>query len=250
MLNTAKKITLFLFVSLLFSGCVSMKTYRNTQSELLSLKYGRNAMTTELEQSRAESARLAQQNAELLAKLNNSKDDERIAELETALAERDRILEKIRAELTDAVGHLQGRGLSLVNKNGKIYVLMEDKLLFESGKYNLTKEGKTAIREIGTVLAKIKNVDIVIEGHTDNKGLLERKDAEIVDNWDLSCKRATEVVRVLGTTKGLPMARITASGRGQYMPIATNKTESGRAQNRRTEIALTPQLDKLIKLLK
>lgn len=127
---------------------------------------------------------------------------------------------------------------------------MEDKLLFESGKYNITKEGKNTVRNIGNVLSKTNNIEIIIEGHTDNKGLLKKKDAQIVDNWDLSCKRATEVVRVLAATQGINPKRITASGKGQYMPMGNNQNETGRAQNRRTEIILTPQMDKLIELLK
>lgn len=237
----------YLTIVLLLSGCVSMKTYRRVNGEMLSLKYSYDEMASRLEAVNARNATLEDEYARLL---NDDKTDQRTAELEALLLERDQILNQIRMSLSDALSEFENNGLSLEQKDGKIYVMMEDKLLFEFGKYNITKDGRSAIREIGSVLAKIDNVDIVVEGHTDNKGLLKRKDTQIVDNWDLSCKRATEVVRVLMQSQGIVPSRIVASGRSQYVPIADNITDAGRAQNRRTEIILTPQLDKLIELLK
>lgn len=233
-------------LSVVLTGCVSMKSYRDAKTEMLSLKYGYDQMAAEVEAIKARNATLE----EAYAALQTSGEDDQIATLKAALAERDVMLAQIRSELTDVVGHLEGKGLTLTQRDGKIYVQMDDKLLFESGKYDITKAGKTTIRDIATVLAKAQNVYIVIEGHTDNKGLLKKKDSQIVDNWDLSCKRATEVVRVISANKSIAAKRITASGRSQYSPVDTNDTEAGRANNRRTEIVLIPQLDKLIELLK
>lgn len=244
---TMSKFLPIIIAAFMLSGCVSMKSYRDTKSEMLSLKYGYDDMKTQLEAIKARNATLEDEYNRLM-EANETNDN--TAQLEALLAERDQILSDIRSALTDALSSFEDRGLTLVQKNGKIYVMMEDKLLFESGKYNITKDGKSAIREIGSVLSEIANVDIVVEGHTDNKGLLKKKDAQIVDNWDLSCKRATEVVRVLSQSGGIAPVRIVASGRGQYYPISDNNTETGRAQNRRTEIILTPQLDKLMDLLK
>lgn len=245
-----KKIVSLLILSLTLNGCVSMKTYRDTKAEMLTLKYGHDQMVAQVETIRERNATLEDEYAQLLARLENANADEQVAALRAALAERDMVLSQIRSELSVAVGHLEGKGLTLTQRNGKIYVQMDDKLLFESGKYDITKAGKSAIRDISSVLAKTPNVDIIIEGHTDNKGLLKKKDSQIVDNWDLSCKRATEVVRVLAANTGVKQKRITASGRSQYSPVDDNTTENGRANNRRTEIILTPQLDKLIELLK
>lgn len=244
-----RKTILISVVALLMTGCVSMKKYRETQSELLSLKYGDSGYQSELAELQREYTSLEEDYEYLREEYNRLRNDGRVAELEAMLAERDEILNQLRSELQDAVGDLQGRGLSLDTKNGKIYVLMDDKLLFESGKYDLTKEGERAVKDIGGVLAKMTKVEIIVEGHTDSRGLLTREGAQIVDNWDLSCKRATEVVRLLNKTKGLKSNRITAAGRGQYMPVADNNTESGRAQNRRTEIILTPKLEGLAMLL-
>lgn len=234
----------------LLTSCVSTKNYRDTKTEMLQLKYGYDQMASQVEAIKARNATLEEEYAKLQAKLDANDNDSQAAELREMLAERDQILQEIRSQLTGAIGHLEGKGMTLTQKNGKIYVQMEEKLLYQSGKYNITKEGKSAIRNIGSVLVKTPRVDIIIEGHTDNKGLLKRKDAQIVDNWDLSCKRATEVVRVLASTQGIDPERITASGRGQYMPLGLNSTDSGRALNRRTEIIITPQMDKLIELLK
>lgn len=245
-----RKIILTTLVACTTLGCVSMKNYRNSKSEMLSTKYGYDELVAELEAVKSRNATLEEEYAALQAKMDEADSDDQTAQLKAMLAERDQILDQIRAELTSAVGHLEGKGLTLTQRNGKIYVQMEDKLLFESGKYNITKEGKNTVRNIGNVLSKTNNIEIIIEGHTDNKGLLKKKDAQIVDNWDLSCKRATEVVRVLAATQGINPKRITASGKGQYMPMGNNQNETGRAQNRRTEIILTPQMDKLIELLK
>lgn len=241
-----KHLVIVLILSLTMAGCVSMKSYRDAKTEMLSLKYGYDRMAAEVETVKARNATLE----DAYAALQTSGADDHIATLEAALAERDMALAQIRSELSGVVGHLEGRGLTLTQRDGKIYVQMDDKLLFESGKYDITKTGKSTIRDIATVLAKTPNVHIIIEGHTDNKGMLKKKDSQIIDNWDLSCKRATEVVRVISANRGIAPKRITASGRSQYSPVDTNDTEMGRANNRRTEIILTPQMDKLIELLK
>lgn len=242
------KVLLFSLLALTLNGCVSLKEYRKVKGEMLSLKYGYDDMASQYEAIKARNTTLEEEYEKLLNGGGN--DDSRTAELEALIKERDLILDQVRSALSEALSDFENQGLSLVQKGGRIYVMMEDKLLFESGKYDITKAGKSAIRKIGNVLSNLTNVNVVVEGHTDNKGLRERKDAQIVDNWDLSCKRATEVVRVLLLNDNISPTRIVASGRGQYMPLANNATEEGRAQNRRTEIALTPQLDKLMELLK
>lgn len=240
------KILPTLCLALILSSCVSVKTYRNTKAELLAYQFGQNNLQSEIDS-------LTERNGELEEECDDLKRQgtasDRTIELERLLAERDEMLAQIKNALNESLEYFQDKGLSLAQRNGKIYVSMEDKLLFESGKYELTGNGEDAISEIVNVLVKIPTVDILVEGHTDDKGLLTKPGAQIIDNWDLSCKRATEVVRLMMQTKGLDPKRITASGRGQYMPLVKNNSDASRAMNRRTEIILTPKLDKVMEII-
>jgi len=131
-------------------------------------------------------------------------------------------------------------------KNGKVYVSMTDKLLFRSGSAEVEDKGKDAIKKLAEVLNKNTDVSIMIEGHTDN---IPIKTAQFQDNWDLSVGRSTNIVRLLDETYKVDAKRLTAAGRGEYLPKASNETPEGRAKNRRTEIILTPKLDELYKLI-
>ena len=141
----------------------------------------------------------------------------------------------------------ENNGLTIEQKNGKVYVSLDESLLFASGKYDIEKKGKEALNSLGAVLEKNSDVNVLVEGHTDNvpysgSGILK-------DNWDLSVKRATSVVKIILETNDINAQRLTAAGRADYIPIASNDTKEGRAANRRTEIILTPKLDELMKLL-
>ena len=131
-------------------------------------------------------------------------------------------------------------------KNGKVYVSMTDKLLFRSGSADIEDKGKEAIKKLADILNKNTEVSITIEGHTDN---IPIKTAQFKDNWDLSVARATNMVRLLDETYKVDAKRLTAAGRGEYVPKATNETPEGRAKNRRTEIILSPKLDELYKIV-
>jgi chemotaxis protein MotB len=137
--------------------------------------------------------------------------------------------------------------LTVTQKDGKIYVAMSDKLLFESGSAQVNKQGHTALGKLAGVLKKQTDVDVTIEGHTDSKPI---KTARFKDNWDLSVVRATSVVRILTRDYGVDPLQILPAGRGEYMPIDSNENADGRARNRRTEIIITPRLEKLINILK
>lgn len=170
----------------------------------------------------------------------------RVAELEQAIAARDNALSDIRSKVADALLGFDGKGLSISRRDGKVYVSMDDKLLFRSGSFDIDPRGAEAVRQLSEVLAANPDININVEGHTDNvpypgKGLLK-------DNLDLSVKRATTVTRLLLENKGIDPLRIVSSGRGEYMPLSTDNTAEARARNRRTEIILTPKLDELLKL--
>ncbi len=168
-------------------------------------------------------------------------------ELKAVLARKDSAVLALKAKVQDALLGFENNGLTIEQKNGKVYVSLDESLLFASGKYDIEKKGKEALNSLGAVLEKNSDVNVLVEGHTDNvpyngSGILK-------DNWDLSVKRATSVVKIILEKNDINAQRLTAAGRADYIPIASNDTKEGRAANRRTEIILTPKLDELMKLL-
>lgn len=157
--------------------------------------------------------------------------------------------EKVKALLNSVQDALMGFNsdeLSVTMKNGKVYVAMSDKLLFESGSAKVDKRGKEALAKLAEVLNKQSDIDVFIEGHTDSKPI---RTAQFKDNWDLSVLRATSVVRILTEDYDVKPLQIQPSGRGEFMPVADNETAEGRSKNRRTEIIMAPKLDKLLQIL-
>jgi chemotaxis protein MotB len=128
-------------------------------------------------------------------------------------------------------------------KNGKVYVLLEERLLFESGSTVVDAKGVEALKNLAKVLEKETEIDVLIEGHTDNVPI---KSATIKDNWDLSVLRATAILRIITSNSKIEAKRLTAAGRGEFMPIDNANTPEARKKNRRTEIILTPKLDELM----
>ena len=177
------------------------------------------------------------------------------------LAEREATINKLQAEVDaqnarlqsllnsvkDALLGFSSDELTVTEKNGKIYVAMSDKLLFESGSAQVNKQGKEALGKLAEVLKKQHDIDVFIEGHTDNKPI---KTVQFKDNWDLSVVRATSVVRILTKDYGVNPLQILPCGRGEFMPVDNNESVEGRAHNRRTEIIMAPKLDKLMDILK
>ncbi len=172
----------------------------------------------------------------------------RLVELETILARKDSAVNALKAKVSDALLGFEGKGLTVVQKNGKVYVSMEDKLLFKSGSYDIDPKGAEAIRELARVLAKNADINVMIEGHTDDLPY-RSSSADMKDNWDLSVKRATTVVRTLLQNKDIDPKRVIASGHSEYIPLDPAKTAAARQKNRRTEIILTPKLDELLSVL-
>ena len=185
---------------------------------------------------------------ELLTKKMQELDDRErtINQLQDLINAQNEKVQNILKSVKDALMGFSSDELSVREENGKIYVAMSDKLLFQSGSATVDKRGKEALAKLAEVLNKQKDVDVNIEGHTDTKPI---HTARFADNWDLSVIRATSVVRILTKEYGVSPMQIVPSGRGEYLPVADNETTEGRSKNRRTEIIIAPKLDELLKIL-
>ncbi len=191
---------------------------------------------------------LAQERAEL-EKLQRELDERsaRIGELEQILAKKDEILNRVKQSLSASLDEFKSQGLQVHMKDGKLYVSMQNKLLFDSGSWRLKGRGLSALNKIASVLADNPDIEITIEGHTDD--VPYRGNAYIEDNWDLSVKRATTVVRQLLKNTRIDPKRLVAAGRSKYHPVAPNDTPQNRAKNRRIEVILVPNMAKIKALL-
>ncbi len=224
---------------------LSQKNQSEYQKELGSL----------LQQVQNEKDNLLKKEEELrdrTAKLNKLQTDfnaskDRLLELEQMLAAKEAATNELRRKVADALLGFEGKGLTVTKKNGKVYVSLDEKLLFKSGSYAIESAGAQALRELAKVLEANSDINIMVEGHTDNVPL--RGSGEIKDNWDLSVKRATTVVRTLLQGSNINPDRIIAAGRSEYVPIDTSDSSEGRQKNRRTEIILSPKLDELLEIL-
>ncbi len=172
----------------------------------------------------------------------------RLVELEQILDAQQRAVRDLKKKVSDALFGFENNGLTIAMKNGKVYVSLDEKLLFRTGSYNIDVNGKEALKKLATVLAKNRDIQITIEGHTDDVPYIS-SGGQIQDNWDLSAKRATTVVRVLLDGSGIDPQRMTVAGRGEYMPVDSRNTSDARQKNRRTEIILTPDLGELYRIL-
>ena len=170
-----------------------------------------------------------------------------LKELKKTIARQDSITKRLNDIIRNALLGFKSDELSVEVKNGKVYVSMSDKLLFKSASATIEEKGLEAIKVLADVLNKNNEIDILIEGHTDN---LPIRNAVYRDNWDLSVARATSIVRILVDEYKIEAVRLTASGKGEFSPKASNSTPEGRAKNRRTEIILSPKLDVIMELLK
>lgn len=182
----------------------------------------------------------------LKAKLEST--SARMEELEQMIAAKDAGMKALKDNLSKALNAFEGKGLTVEQRNGKVYVSMENKLLFESGSWKVGSEGKKAVVALGKVLGENPEISVLIEGHTDDDKITGAI-GNIENNWDLSTKRATAIVTILGENKSIDKKNLTAAGRGEFAPIATNDTTEGKAKNRRIEIILTPKLDEISKML-
>lgn len=171
----------------------------------------------------------------------------RIQEMQDILNQKDAEVKALKNKVSSALKGFEGGGLNVTEKDGKVYVSMEDKLLFASGSWTINEQGLNAIKTLAGILENEKDIAVLIEGHTDN--LAYRGNGQVKDNWDLSVMRATSVVRAILQNGDIEPVRLSASGRSEYLPIDDANTPEARAKNRRTEIILTPNLDKLFELI-
>ena len=171
----------------------------------------------------------------------------RVKELEDIIAQKDAAVRALKDRIAEALLGFKDKGLTVEQRNGKIYVSLEAKLLFPSGSTVVNAEGKKALLDLANVIKEEKDITILVEGHTDTDPL--NGSGAMKDNWDLSVLRATSVVRIMNEDGGVDNTMLTAAGRGEYIPVADNSTSEGKAKNRRIEIILTPNLDRLFEIL-
>ena len=169
-----------------------------------------------------------------------------IKDLKSSIAKKDSLNMALVMNLKGAIGNLDDKDINIKVDKGVVYIDISDKLLFKSGSYDVTDRAKVVLGKVAKVLNNQPDIEFLVEGHTDSVAF---KNGILIDNWDLSVKRATTVVRLLQEQYGLDPKRMSAAGRGQYLPVADNSTAEGRAANRRTRIVILPQLDQFFKLL-
>lgn len=257
-------------IMLCATGCVSQKKYAALQTQYTDATRSRDQLQTEKTALQEEKARseealrtslltknqqvnqlnaslsgAQQENSQLSADLRGK--EQRIAEMQRILDQKDAAVKALRQKVGDALLGFNAQDLQVNVRNGKVYVSLSEQLLFKSGSTKVDPKGQEALSKLATALKGNQDVNVLVEGHTDNVPIA-RGTAGMRDNWDLSVLRATEITRIL-TQAGLPASQVTPSGRAQYVPIAQNDTPTNKALNRRTEIILTPKLDELFQIL-
>lgn len=203
--------------------------------------------TTALKQLQDLSVISAQQADNIRKSLENiGAKDAYIQTLQESMARKDSLNMALVMNLKGAIGNLEDEDINIKVDKGVVYIDISDKLLFKSGKYELTPQAMTVLGKVAEVLKNQPDLEFMVEGHTDN---VPYANGILVDNWDLSVKRATSVVRILQNKFGLDPSRISAAGRSEYKPVADNNSKENKALNRRTRILVLPQLDQFFQLL-
>lgn len=194
-----------------------------------------------------------QENLERTRKLNDSlgtslaERERKVKELETILSNKDKAVVDLKNKISNALLGFKENDLTVNVKNGKVYVSLAEQLLFGSGSSEIDAKGVTALQQLGKAIKDQKDLHIMVEGHTDNVPI-GKKSQYMQDNWDLSVMRATSITRIL-TKSGVSASQITASGKGEYLPLMANTSDQNKQKNRRTEIIITPDLNELFRIL-
>jgi chemotaxis protein MotB len=215
-----------------------MGQLERTQSDLYAKEDQLNMLSQKLD---ADRRKLDQLSSELDSR------NKRLTELERMIAEKDEAVNSLRKKVSDALMGFEGQGLTITKKNGKVYVSLDEKLLFKSGSTDVDPRGVSALKKLAVVLEQNPDINITIEGHTDDVPVVSG--SHLKDNWDLSVRRATSIIRILLDNSSINPKRLTASGRGEFLPVDSGKTPDARQKNRRTEIILTPNLDEIFDIL-
>lgn len=251
-------------ICLLSTSCVSKRKLHAAQNDASTLRADSAQFANQIAQQQSTIGQLKQQIGDLNKKvedlnsqagllssdaknkqnqLNMTK--EQLARLEALMEQQRHAIQEIRQKMTDALVGFNAKDLSVSIKNGKVYVSLSENLLFPSGSATVNPKGKDALSKLAAVLNSNPEITVDCEGHTDSVPIHGRYQ----DNWALSVARSTAIVRILTTDYQVDPTRVIASGHSSYEPIQDNSTADGRAQNRRTDIILTPKLDELFKLL-
>lgn len=233
-MNAVKSILMMAIIlsALSFSSCVSAKKYKEANNE-----------KSKLQSQLSEQARLKKEHDEMSAKLK--KTEEELSKLQKIVDENDKVINRLIENLAKELSGYDNNEIKVEVRSGKAYIIMSNKLLYKTGSPALDEKGISALKKVAMVLKQTPDLNILVEGHTDNVPINNK---DFKDNWDLSVARASNVVRVMAAN-GVKPERITAAGRGEYEPAGSNQTEQGRMQNRRTEIIIAPKLTELYNLL-
>lgn len=261
---TYRQVLCLLALSTVLFSCVSTKKYEAALGREQNLREMNSQLNSQiadlngkLKESQDENSRLinqidaAGQNAAQLAREANMTQQEleqerkRLAQMRQLMDQQRQAIEGLRQKMTNALVNFKPEELTVTVKNGKVYVSLQENLLFPSGSAVVNPKGKEALGTLAQVLNQNPDITVLIEGHTDSIPIKGRYE----DNWALSTARATSIVRILTNTYKVDPTRVTASGRSKYEPVDTNETAEGRARNRRTEIILSPKLEELMRLL-
>lgn len=280
------KLLVSLLAFILIESCVSTRKFNDQVTQVAKEKSAHDATTQDLNNCTNTMKALEIKNADLLAQLAAEQDrtnylkqnntqalkqlenmsvitssqaesikksmenmgvkDNMIYSLQSSLAQRDSLNLALVMNLKGAIGNLDDKDINIKVDKGVVYIDISDKMLFKSGSYNITDRASEVLGKVATVLKNQKDIEFMVEGHTDN---VPFKRGDLLDNWDLSVKRATAVIRVLQVKYGLNPAKMSAAGRSEYQPLNPNDTAEGKAANRRTRIVILPQLDQFFKLL-
>ncbi|HXB44444.1 MAG TPA: OmpA family protein [Puia sp.] len=255
----------------LLNSCVPTKKYNASQSALQSARNDSASLAGKVNELQSTVAMLKQQISDLNSKVSDlsnkagilstdaankqsllsksqlelANQQKRLEQLQALMDQQKKAIDEIRKKMADALVGFNSNELSVAIKNGKVYVSLQENLLFPSGSAVVNPKGKEALGKLAEVLNANLDITVDIEGHTDSIPIRTK----YKDNWDLSTARAGSIVRILTSDYKVDPVRIIASGHSQYDPVQTNSTAEGRALNRRTEIILSPKLDELFKLL-
>lgn len=253
---------LLLVAGISFSGCVSKGKFLASEGRVHKLQNDSSATHRSLDQCNLsvkdlEDQRTALQNTNAAvqndlknlsssSKMTIADQAKRLKTLQDLIQGQKDVMNRLKKSIADALINFKADELSVYIKDGKVYVSLQEKLLFKSGSAVVDPKGKQALKSLAQVLNSTHDISVVIEGHTDTIPIKKEK---FEDNWSLSVSRATSIVRILTVENGFDSHRIIASGRGEFSPVNANATEGGRAGNRRTEIILSPDLNEIFKLL-
>lgn len=253
---------LSLILSLAFTSCVSSKKFMASEAKVDKFQKDNASILSQLNDCNAQVKNLNEQKISLqnenaliqndlkalstASKMTIADLAKRLKTLQGIIQSQKDIMTNLQNSIANALMNYKADELSVYIKDGKVYVSLEEKLLFKSGSDVVDPKGKEALKSLADVINSTKDITVMIEGHTDNVPI---KTKQFRDNWDLSTARATSIVRILTNDFGFDPNRITASGKGIFHPVKTNDTAEGRAANRRTEVILSPDLKELYEIL-